>query len=257
VIHASLPIVQMEGHPVGAYYGYRMAGVYQFDDFTWQNDSDPSVPLQDRVYKLKEGRPVPSEGSPRPGDLKFADLSGPDGKPDGKIDLDYDRTIIGDPFPDVSMSLNLNWGWKGIDFNMFWQTVLGRDMYNQGPMVVPFYNDNGNVWKDMVDKRWTADNPTNRHPRMNYDSKTANTRSSYYIYDASFLRLKNIELGYTLPVRWTAKLHMSKVRIYAGIQNAWTLTNFPGWDPERPSTNIASEVYPQIRIYNFGLNIGF
>lgn len=52
-------------------------------------------------------------------------------------------------------------------------------MYNQGPMVVPFYNDNGNVWKDMVDKRWTADNPTNRHPRMNYDSKTANTRSSY------------------------------------------------------------------------------
>lgn len=75
---------------------------------------------------------MPSEGSPRPGDLKFADLSGPDGKPDGKIDLDYDRTIIGDPFPDVSMSLNLNWGWKGIDFNMFWQTVLGRDMYNQG-----------------------------------------------------------------------------------------------------------------------------
>lgn len=57
------------------------------------------------------------------------------------------------------MSLNLNWGWKGIDFNMFWQTVLGRDMYNQGPMVVPFFNDNGNVWKDMVDKRWTADNP--------------------------------------------------------------------------------------------------
>lgn len=257
VIHASLPIVQMEGFPVGAYYGYRMAGVYQFDDFTWQNDSDPSIPLQDRVYKLKEDRPVPSEGSPRPGDLKFADISGPDGKPDGKIDLDYDRTVIGDPFPDVSMSLNFNWGWKGIDFNMFWQAVLGREMYNQGPMVVPFYNDNGNVWQDMVGKRWTADNPTDRHPRMNYDSRTANTRSSYYIYDASFLRLKNIEVGYTLPERWTAKLRMSKLRIYAGIQNAWTLTDFPGWDPERPSTNIASEVYPQVRIYNFGLNIGF
>lgn len=257
VIDPKLPIVQMEGCSVGSYYGYRMAGVYQFDDFTWQNDSDPSIPLQDRVYQLKEGLPVPSEGSPRPGDLKFADLSGPDGKPDGKIDLDYDRTVIGDPFPDVSMSLNFNWGWKGIDFNMFWQSVLGRDMYNQGPMVVPFFNDNGNVWKEMVDKRWTADHPTDSHPRLNYDSKTANTRSSYYIYDASFLRLKNIELGYTLPARWTAKLHLSKVRIYAGIQNAWTLTNFPGWDPERPSKNIASEVYPQVRIYNFGLNIGF
>lgn len=66
---------------MGAYYGYRMAGVYQFDDFTWQNDSDPSVPLQDRVYTLKEGRPVPSEGSPRPGDLKFADLSAPTANP--------------------------------------------------------------------------------------------------------------------------------------------------------------------------------
>ena len=232
---------------LGEIWGYHVVGLFATDE----EAQEWGLKAQEKTFWSGDNK------SWNAGDLKFADLSGPDGKPDGKIDLDYDRTIIGDPFPDVSMSLNLNWGWKGIDFNMFWQTVLGRDMYNQGPMVVPFYNDNGNVWKDMVDKRWTADNPTNRHPRMNYDSKTANTRSSYYIYDASFLRLKNIELGYTLPVRWTAKLHMSKVRIYAGIQNAWTLTNFPGWDPERPSTNIASEVYPQIRIYNFGLNIGF
>ena len=127
----------MAGYPIGYFYGYKVAGVYQS-----QADIDAS--------------PKNTLATVTPGDLKFADLSGPDGKPDGKIDLDYDRTIIGDPFPDVSMSLNLNWGWKGIDFNMFWQTVLGRDMYNQGPMVVPFYNDNGNVWKDMVDKRWTA-----------------------------------------------------------------------------------------------------
>lgn len=257
VIDPSLPIAHIEGYSVGAFYGYRMAGIYQFDDFTWQSNSDPSIPIEKRTYTLKEGRPTPSEGNPRPGDLKFSDLSGPEGKPDGKIDLDYDRALIGDPFPDASLSLNFNWGWKGIDFNMFWQSVIGRDMYNQGPMVVPFFNDNGNVWKDMVDKRWTVDNQNNSNPRLNYDSKTANTRSSYYIYDATFLRLKNIELGYTLPARWTTKLQLSKVRIYAGIQNAWTLTNFPGWDPERPATNIASEVYPQIRIYNFGLNVSF
>lgn len=257
VIHGSLPIVHMEGHSVGAYYGYQQAGIYQFEDFTWQNNSAPSIPLHEREYQLKPDQPLPSEGRPRPGDLKFRDISGPEGTPDGKIDLDYDRTIIGNPFPDVSMALNLNWGWKGIDFNMFWQAVIGRDMYNQGPMVVPFMNDNGNVWQEMADKRWTAENPSNVHPRLNYDSRTANTRSSYYIFDASFLRLKNIELGYTLPFRWTSKLHIAKVRIYTGIQNAWTITNFPGWDPERPASNISSEVYPQVRIYNFGLNVSF
>ena len=156
----------------------------------------------------------------RPGDIKFKDISGPDGKPDGEIDLDYDRKVIGNPFPDITMSLNLSMDWKGLDFNMFWQSSLGREMYNQGPMVIPFYSDWGNVWADMVPKRWTADNPTNRHPRLNYSTRTATTRSSYYIYDASFL-------------------------------------NFPGWDPERPSTNISSEVYPQVRIYNFGINLNF
>ena len=109
----------------------------------------------------------------------------------------------------------------------------------------------------MVPKRWTADNPTNRHPRLNYSTRTATTRSSYYIYDASFLRLKNIEIGYTLPSKWLSKAGIQKLRIYAGIQNAWTWTNFPGWDPERPSTNISSEVYPQVRIYNFGINLNF
>lgn len=257
IINSSLPIAHIEGNPLGAYYGYVTDGVYQFSDFTWQNNSDANVPLNERVYKLKDGLPVPSEGKPRPGDLKFKDLGGADGKPDGAINLDYDRAIIGNSFPDVSLSLNFSWGWKGIDFNMFWQSVIGRDMYNQGPMVVPFFNDNGNVWKDMVDKAWTVDNQNNKHPRLNYDTKTANLRSDYYIYDASFLRLKNIEVGYTFPARWTQKAFISKLRVYAGIQNAWTLTNFPGWDPERPSTNIASEVYPQVRIYNFGINVNF
>lgn len=256
IIHPSLPIVHMEGHPVGAFYGYEKQGVLQLSDFTWQNNNDPNVALQDRNYKLNENVAI-QEGSMRPGDLRFRDLSGPDGVPDGKIDLDYDRAIIGNPFPDATMSLNTNLEWKGFDFNMFWQAVIGKDTYNQGPMVVPFFNDNGNVWKDMADKRWTIDNPTNDNPRINYDTKTANTRSNYYIYDASFLRLKNVELGYSFPKRWISKAKIQKLRVYAGIQNALTVTNFPGWDPERPSTNIASEVYPQVRVYNFGLNVNF
>lgn len=252
-----LPFINRNGSPTGAFYGYRMEGIYQFEDFTWQNGSDPNVPLDQREYKLKPELPVPSEGTPRPGDLKFADLSGPDGKKDGKIDLAYDRTVIGNPFPDVTLSFNAGLEWKGIDFNMFWQASLGRDMYNQGSMVIPFYSDTGNVWRYMADRRWTADNPTDRYPRLNYDAKTVSTRSSYYIFDGSYLRLKNIELGYTFPARWTSAIRISKLRVYAGIQNAWTLTKFPGWDPERPSTNISSEIYPQVRIYNFGLNVTF
>lgn len=257
IIDPTLPIAHIEGMPVGAYFGYRMDGIYQMDDFTWQNDSDPSVPIQDRQYRLKPGLPVQTEGAVRPGDLKYRDLSGPDGVPDGEIDLDYDREVIGNPFPDATLSLNLSVDWKGLDFNMFWQSSIGRDMYNQGPMVIPFYRDWGNVWADMVSERWTADNPTNSHPRLNYSTRTTTTRSSYYIYDASFLRLKNIEIGYSLPSRWLKKIHIRKLRVYAGIQNAWTWTDFPGWDPERPSSNISSEVYPQVRIYNFGINLSF
>lgn len=256
IIDPSLPIVHMEGQPVGAYYGYVKQGVLQLSDFTWQNNNDPSVPLQERNYKLKEGIAT-QEGSMRPGDLRFVDLSGAEGDPDGLVNLDYDRQVIGNPFPDVTLSLNTNLEWKNFDFNMFWQGVIGKDLYNQGPMVVPFFNDNGNVWKEMAENRWTIDNPTNNNPRINYDTKTANTRSSYYVYDASFVRLKNVELGYSFPSRWMKKANISKLRIYAGIQNALTITNFPGWDPERPSTNIASEVYPQVRVYNFGLNVSF
>lgn len=131
------------------------------------------------------------------------------------------------------MSLNLNWGWKGIDFNMFWQTVLGRDMYNQGPMVVPFYNDNGNVWKDMVDKRWTADNPTNRNPRLNYDSKTANTRSSYYIYDASFLRLKISNWVTRSPYAGRPNAHVESAHLCRHPERL-DAHEFPGMGPRAP-----------------------
>ena len=251
------PFIHVAGSPVGAYYGYQQDGIYQFEDFTWQNNSDPNISLDQRQYQLKAGQPVPSEGSPRPGDLKYRDISGPDGKPDGKIDLAYDRAVIGNPFPDVTFSLNVSAEWHGFDFNMFWYASVGRDMYNQGPMVIPFYNDGGNVWRYMADRRWTADNPSNEHPRLNYDTRTATTRSSYYVFDASYLRLKNVEIGYTFPARWTKKAFISKLRIYAGLQNALTFTKYPGWDPERVSSNVASEVYPQVRIYNFGLNINF
>ena len=233
-----------------------MIGIFQESDFTWQNDSDPTIPVDERNYQLKSGIPTQAE-NPRPGDLRFEDISGPDGKPDGVIDMDYDRKIIGKQFPDLTYSLTVGAEYKGVDMNLFFHGVTGRDLYNCGAMVVPFANDNGNVWADMVDSRWTYENKSNTNPRLFNDNTRMNIRSNYYLQDASFLRLKNIEIGYSLPQKVFQKIHIEKCRIYAGIQNAFTITGFKGWDPERPATNIPSDVYPHGRGYKFGLNLNF
>lgn len=249
-------LISMEGQPYGSFYGYNVIGIFQESDFTWQNNSDPSIPIYERSYQLKPGIPTQSE-SPRPGDLRFEDISGPDGKPDGVIDMDYDRKIIGKQFPDLTYSFTLGAEYKGFDATLFFQGVTGRDLYSCGAMVVPFANDNGNVWAEQVENRWTYENKSNTYPRLFNDNTRMSMRSNYYLQDASFLRLKNVEIGYSLPKNVLKKLRIEKCRIYAGVQNAFTITGFKGWDPERPASNISTDVYPQVRVYNFGLNLNF
>ena len=249
-------MISAEGHPYGSFYGYNVIGIFQESDFTWQNNSDPNVPVQDRNYVLKPGIPTQAE-NPKPGDLRFEDISGPDGVPDGTIDLDHDRKIIGSQFPDLTYSFNIGGEYKGFDFNLFFHGVAGRDLYSCGAMVVPFVNDNGNVWKEMVGSRWTYENPSTTHPRLFNDNARLTMRSNYYLQDASFLRLKNVEIGYTFPKNLMKKIWVDRLRIYAGVQNVFTFTKFKGWDPERPAENISSDVYPQVRVYNVGVNISF
>lgn len=249
-------LISRVGDPFGSFYGYKMEGIFQVSDFTWQSNSDPNIPVHERTYVLKPGIPTQAE-NPKPGDIRFRDISGPNGEPDGVIDLDYDRTVIGNQFPDFTYSFNIGTEYKGFDINLFFHGVQGRDLYNQGAMVVPFVNDNGNVWKEGANRRWTYENPSNSHPRLFNDNTRLTMRSDYYVEDASFLRLKNVEVGYTLPRRLMKKLKMESVRVYAGVQNAFTITSFNGWDPERPATNISSDVYPQVRVYNMGINVNF
>ena len=109
----------------------------------------------------------------------------------------------------------------------------------------------------MVGSRWTYENPSTTHPRLFNDNARLTMRSNYYLQDASFLRLKNVEIGYTFPKNLMKKIWVDRLRIYAGVQNAFTFTKFKGWDPERPAENISSDVYPQVRVYNVGVNISF
>jgi len=249
-------LISTEGQPYGSFYGYVTESIFQVTDFTWQNNSDATIPVQNRTYTLKTGIATQSE-NPLPGDLRFKDISGPNGVPDGVIDLNYDRTIIGKQFPDLTFSFTIGSEYKGFDLNLFFYGVLGRDAYNQGAMVVPFVNDNGNVWSELVANRWTYENPSTTQTRLFNDNTRLTMRSDYYIEDASFVRLKNIELGYSVPKSILRKINIAKLRLFIGIQNAFTLTAFKGWDPERPADNITSDIYPQVRIYNAGLNVNF
>jgi TonB-linked SusC/RagA family outer membrane protein len=241
----------VEGHAINSFYGYKKDGIYQIDDFTWQNNSDPTIAHEDRNYVLKDGVVSVANFNATPGDVKYKDLSG-----DGIVTMDNDRTVIGKQFPDLSYSLQLNLDWKNFDFGMFFQGVKGIDGYTYYEIGTPFSGTASNVGKWWAG-RWTPDNPTNSLPKLTLDGVRNNIHSELYMEDASYLRLKNIELGYTLSSRLTSPIGISKVRFYGSIQNAFTITNFRGFDPEQEVGETRAQAYPQVRIFTLGLNVNF
>lgn len=204
------------GHPMNVFYGYQVNGIIQEGD-------DPGFIDPDG---LKD----------RPGELKYVDLSG-----DYAITAD-DRTIIGDPNPDFTASLNLALTWKNFDCSVFLYGVYGNDV---------LYN-NYTFSPRVKAKRWTPDNPTNDFPRLN------NSRqywlSDYFIQDGSFLRIQNVNLGYNIPFRQS---FLKGIRIYANIENLYTFTKFDGYDPEVGLDGIYWGGYPKFRKYSIGIDINF
>ena len=246
----SAPTAVVEGYAINSFYGYVQDGIYQISDFTWQNNSDPNVAYADRQYKLKSGVTSVSNYTAQPGDIKYKDLNG-----DGVVDMDHDRQVIGKQFPDVSYAFSCNLEWKNFDFNMFWQGVAGIDGYTYYEIATCFsgFANMGDWWLD----RWTPDNPSNKYPRLTTDGVRNNIHSTFYMEDASYLRLKNIEIGYTFDKNLVRVLGGCKVRLYASIQNALTFTKYKGFDPEKETSQTRAEAYPQTRIYTFGVNVNF
>ena len=194
----------------------------------------------------------------QPGDLKYKDISGPDGKPDGVID-NYDRRTFSGRFPGFEYGINASATWKGFDLSLIGQGVADKKYYTTDWGVQPFMQGSSPN-KDYIKHMWTEENPYGaKHPKLYWQDMGGgkNTRpNSYYLKDASFFRLKNVTLGYTLPRVWTEKANISKVRIYCSGDNLLTLTPYKGLDPERNGDG-RDAIYPQNRIYSFGLNVEF
>lgn len=224
--------INLEGYPINSYYGYVADGLYRD---------------QAEVDQANENNTI-GGGNLKLGDVRLKDISGPDGTPDGVIDT-YDRTVIGNLFPKVTYGLGINVAYKGIDFSTFFQGVAGVDR-----VVMEFPKVSGNVTTRFLDRYSEQLNPNGNFPRLGYGDYNCQP-SSFWIKDASYLRLKNIELGYSLPQNWIRKAKLERLRIYISAQNLFTITGIDDYDPEKYSTDTRGFAYPNAKTFSIGLNV--
>lgn len=224
------------GMPFPFFYGYKTDGVFQnMDEVNSYVNSEGGLIMPDAV----------------PGDVRFVDMDG-----DGKITAD-DRTCIGDGTPDWTWGLTLNLAWRGIDLSMLWQGTIGNDVYDATRR-----NDisKTNLPAYMLN-RWTGEGTSDKYPRFVLGDSVNWQSSDLMVYDGSYLRLKNIQLGYTLPEHITRRIFISKLRVFVAAENLLTLTKYHGYDPEissgGTSLGIDYGVYPQARTFSFGVNVAF
>jgi TonB-dependent starch-binding outer membrane protein SusC len=189
-------------------------------------------------------------GTYGPGDLKYADLNG-----DNKID-DKDRTIIGQENPEWLYGATVSLGFKGFDLSAIIQGVGNFQSYSGSEFYAPFFN-NANVGTQWLD-RWTPTNTGASYPRLYYSTGSSSAVSSFWIQNRSFLRLKNVQLGYNIPAAVLSKIKIQNIRLYINGQNLLTKTKFNGFDPERPDgATRGGDGYPVLKIYTVGLNVTF
>lgn len=188
----------------------------------------------------------------KPGDIKYFDADG-----NNKIDYE-DRVVMDGRFPDYEYSFHAGLAWKGFDFSVMFQGVEGISAYvGAGPGIAPFAQGSL-ITKEYIKGMWTEEHPEGaKHPRLYFADMggNRNTRSSsYYLRDASYLRLKNLAVGYTFPTAWTRKAYIQKLRLFFSGDNLLTFTKYEGLDPENGDNFLK---YPQNKIFSFGINVEF
>ena len=219
------------GNPIGAYFGYKAIGIYRTEADLQRTNSKGEVIKQNGV-------------APKLGDIMYADLDD-----DGNITPE-DRDIIGNPFPKYSYSFNLGASWKNFDLSTFWQGVGGIYRYSWETST----DIRGNLTNRWVN-RYSADNINAPMPAL---GNTMNdSYSSFWLEKSDYLRLKNLEFGYTFRQTELAKVGISSIRVYFAGSNLLTFTPLKNWDPEKSSGDTRNDVHPNMRTYSFGLNIQF
>ena len=231
--------VKMEGSEYNEWYGYVSDGL-----FLTQEDVDKSPKLNNSV---------------KVGDIKYKDISGPDGVPDGVISPEYDRVLLGGSLPHYMFGLTFNAAYKGWDFGLTLQGVGSQKSQISAAMIEGLRDNwlnfptilDGNYWSP---KNTDEQNATAKYPRLTRTNRDANfCMSDYWLYNGRYIRLKNLSVGYTLPKAWTTKACMNTVRLYVSGSDLFTISNAPkGWDPE-----VSTEGYPITTSLIFGVSINF
>lgn len=221
------------GEPFRAYYGYQAIGIFQ------------------SLAEVAEAPRQFGSANTGPGDIRYADLSGPNGVPDGVVNA-FDRIVIGNPNPDLLVNFNGSMEYGGFDLNVLLQGVYGIDRLLMGNGNMPMVDDRSNVLEFWIN-RWTPENPSSSLPRVG--GQNNQQVSTFYIQDASYLRLKNLELGYTLPKTLSKRIGIDRFRVFAGAQNLLTFTKLEHFDPEGARGNQSNRNAPLYKTVTFGVNI--
>jgi TonB-linked SusC/RagA family outer membrane protein len=238
------PVINQVGSPIGAFYGYVADGYFR--------DAADVTAYADQAGKA-------------PGRIKFRDLNG-----DGTIDLN-DRMVIGSPHPDFTAGLDLGARWRNFDFSGTVYGTFGNEIFDAQKQFYIFRNFNTNVVNDLFENSWTPTNQNAKYPRLDVDDTYSYALSSYYIEDGSYVRMRSLQVGYTIPsdTRFLGRLTGS--RVYLQAENLFTFTGYPGLDPALPAQNISTSAgdvrdqfrgvdqgtYPSNRVFSIGLTTSF
>ncbi len=226
-----IPVTRSEiGLPIGAFYGYETDGIFQTQE-----------ELDNYPHTAEAGV----------GDLRFVDVNG-DGILNGQ-----DRTYIGSPIPTFVFGFILDLQFKGFDFSLNIQGQTGNKIFNAKEVVRP---DPYNFEQHVMD-RWTGEGTSDTEPRASFGGYNY-IPSDKYIYDGSFVRIRNVILGYTIPQDWSKKFYMQTFRVYFKVDNLYTFTKFTGYTPEIGNSSVIANgidtgIYPVTSVYSFGVNLTF